>query len=343
MNFLTDGIGDIVLEKLAQAREVRMAVAYFSPNDPLMIALLAVPGLRLIISEEYTLNDPYKLEQLAKAKLRSIPTDHEKGKLHAKVIIAKLRDGSSWVLLGSANLTRQGMFVNQEACIELHSFNAEDQSALGSIQQWFHLLFKRGRILDLKLAKSIFDNRSRYRLEPRPATESTDYWALKTTAGGPSHEDHWQKMLAEGIIAIGWEELSINPSQVSDAQLRTALRAGYAYSSRQAHSAASTIRDFVGLKEGTILVLCQGYAPNQDKPVHIYGFARVTGPFRASRRKGTEWRFTHTAIIQEVNAQLPKKTIEATLKKGSLRQTLHGLTEASVTRLAKELGVPIEV
>src|SRR5438270_437874 len=83
----------LVLKKLAEAIEVHMAVAFFNPSDRLMSALLALPHLSLIISEEFTVNDPYKIEQLTTAKLRSIPTDHDHGKLHAKVIIARLKDG----------------------------------------------------------------------------------------------------------------------------------------------------------------------------------------------------------------------------------------------------------
>jgi hypothetical protein len=343
MNFLRDGIGDLLLKKLAQAIEVNIAVAFFNPSDSIMSALLALPQLSLIISEEFTVNDPYKIEQLSTARLRSIPTDHEHGKLHAKVIIARLKDGSDWILLGSANLTYQGMFSNQEACIEMRSSNSEDRSAIRSIQQWFHDLFAGAQIPNLAVGKSIFDQRSRYRLAPRPLAQSTEYWALKTTSGGPSGEEHWPKLLAGGVIAIGWEELSVDPSQVSDAQLRTALSRDFDYSKRQIDASAATIRNFINLREGTIIVLCQGYASKQDKPVHIYGFARVTRSFRADHRNGSEWRFKHDAVIQEVSSLLPRNAIASAFKKDSLRQTLHKLTEAGVTQLVKDLGVSIKV
>ena len=78
-----------------------------------------------MISEEFTINDPQKLEQLSTAVKRSVPPDSKDGKLHAKVLLADMPDGSSWALIGSANLTEQGLFFNQEACIALSSSEPE--------------------------------------------------------------------------------------------------------------------------------------------------------------------------------------------------------------------------
>ena len=101
MNFHSKGIGERLLDKLTQATKAQIASAFFCPSDPLLDALRAVPCVELIVSEEFTINDPYKLEKLKKADVRSIPPDHTDGKLHAKVFIVTLRDGSQWVLLGS--------------------------------------------------------------------------------------------------------------------------------------------------------------------------------------------------------------------------------------------------
>lgn len=346
MRFLSAGIGNLVLERLGQALDVWLAVAFFSPNDRMMASLSAIPHLTMVISEEFTINDPYKLEQLPNAIVRSIPPDHENGKLHAKVFIARMRDGSFWALLGSANLTHQGMFSNQEACAVLESSHPEDKEAVANIREWFDLLFRNAQELNLALAKSIFDQRSQYRLEPRPPTipaPRTSYWALKTTSGGPGKEEHWPRFLAEGVVAIGWEELTVDPSQVTDAQLRAALRADFDYSVRQIDFSASTIRKFIDLEEGATILLCRGYTSNQTTDVHIYGFARVIGPFQADAVNGTKWRFKRKAVIQPIEATLPRDVMANALEKDSMRQTMHELDRRSFARIVEALGVAVEV
>ena len=136
MNFHSKSIGDRLLDKLTQATKVQIASAFFCPNDRLLSALRAVPRVELIVSEEFTINDPYKLERLKKADVRSIPPDHPDGKLHAKVFIVTLRDDSQWVLLGSANLTQPGLFANQEACIDLNSASFPTRRRLATPQSW---------------------------------------------------------------------------------------------------------------------------------------------------------------------------------------------------------------
>jgi len=346
MNFISTGLGNRLLQMLGQATGVNMAVAFFCPDDSLLDALASVPNLTLIISEEFTINDPSKLERLPKAKVRSIRTDHEHGKLHAKVAIVNLNDGSTWVLMGSANLTHAGMFSNQEACVEMISTNGEDKAAIAEIRSWFDIVLRSARIPDLELAKRIFKNRSLYRLEKRPATGASQparYLALKTTSGGPSTQDHWPQMLAESALAVGWEDLSVDPSRVSEERLRIALRKDFNYKQRQIDYSAKTLLEFVSLEEGAVILVCQGFSPNQKKGVHIYGFARITGPFRVRPKNGAEWRFMHDAVIQEINATVPRDSLAAVIQKESLMQTMHALTKDSFVQLADTLGVTVEV
>jgi hypothetical protein len=92
MKVVTKGIGDLILGKMRDASEVNLAVAFFSPPPDVLMALAAVPSLKLVISDEFTINNPYKIEKLPSATaIRSIPTDADDGKLHAKVFIAKRR------------------------------------------------------------------------------------------------------------------------------------------------------------------------------------------------------------------------------------------------------------
>jgi hypothetical protein len=346
VKFLESNAGKLVLEKLAKAAEVQIAVAFFSPSDEMCAVLLRVPILTIVISEEFVINDPYKLERLTHATLKSIPTDHGNGRLHAKVVIARLPDGSYWVLLGSANFTYQGMFSNQEACVVMESSGSDDTVPIQDIRRWFDALVKTADVPDLAMAKLIFDQRSRYRLEPRKRkvdAAPVAYWALKTTSGGSSAEDHWPRLLSEGVIAIGWEELPMNPAEVNDEELLNGLQVEFNYTKRQADYSAKTIRKFIDLREGTIILLCRGYTSNQRKDVHIYGFARVSGPFRADPFDGSKWRFKHDAVIQEIGMALPKEIIASALDKEALRQTMHQIDEEVINRLSRALGVLVEV
>lgn len=347
MNFHSKSVGDGLLDKLAQATKVQIASAYFCPDDSLMKALQAVPSLDLVISEEFTINNPYELERLKKADIRSVPRDHADGKLHAKVFIVTLSNKSQWVLLGSANLTQPGLFANQEACIDLHSGSTAEERVISDIRNWFRDLFAKAQRPNLARAKIIFDQRSRYRLEPRPSTPSgtqPEYWAIKTTSGGGDAEEHWSQFESESMVAIGWEELDVDPSRASESRLRASLKKILdPEKPRSVEFGVRTIRDFMRLPNGSIFVVCRGLVPNQVKPVHIYAFARVTGPFRAAPMNGTQWRFKRDAVIQTVGTSLPAETFAAAVQKDSLRQTMHRISADTVQRLADALGVPVEV
>ena len=73
MSFHGKSIGDGLLGKLARATKVQIGSAYFRPDDSLMDALISVTSVEQLISEEFTINNPYELRQLKKADIRSIP------------------------------------------------------------------------------------------------------------------------------------------------------------------------------------------------------------------------------------------------------------------------------
>jgi hypothetical protein len=53
-----------------------IAVAFFNPDNGILSALARVPNLRLVISDDFQVNDPYKLESLAgNGSLRAVPAD----------------------------------------------------------------------------------------------------------------------------------------------------------------------------------------------------------------------------------------------------------------------------
>jgi len=71
------------------------------------------------------------------------------------------------------------------------------------------------------------------------------------------------------------------------------------------------------------VLICQGYAPNQQKRVHIYGTARVTGDFRVDPPHHWNWRFVHPAAIQVSEVDVPKEELASAIQLDSLRRTLH--------------------
>ena len=145
-------------------------------------------------------------------------------------------------------------------------------------------------------------------------------------------------------MAIGWEELNVDPSQVDDLQLRQSLSLFLdPEKPGSVDFGVRTIRNFIDMPVGSIMVLCRGLVPNQTKPVHIYAFARVTGPFPADPSNGTRWRFKRDAVIQEIGAALPATTFAQAAAKDSFRQTMHKVSAEVIQRLAVELGVPVEV
>ncbi len=77
-------VGNAVIQALTNAIRVRVASAFFCPGSKTLDVLNTVADLTLIISEEFTINDPAKLEKLSNANKRSVPPDSKDGKLPRK-------------------------------------------------------------------------------------------------------------------------------------------------------------------------------------------------------------------------------------------------------------------
>lgn len=169
--------------------------------------------------------------------------------------------------------------------------------------------------------------------------EEVSFWALKTTSGGDLERDYWQNFVAENVVAIGWGKIGVDPSQVSYDKLQDALRR--AYPGRNHRRIAGKINNFIKLKQGDNILICRGYSGNQTTPVHIYGIARVTGPFRDDS-SSQWWRFKHDAFIQIVEQNVPKEVVARSLGKGSLREAIHELNAAEFQRLVEKLGVNLK-
>ena len=336
-------------EVLKTAQRVLVASAFFSPGSETLSLLKSTKNLTLVVSEEFTVNNPKNLKQLSSAVVRSVPTDSEDGRLHAKVFIAELPDGSDWVLLGSANLTDQGLFFNQEACVALTSNVAADAAVISEIKLWFDRLLKRSRSIDLAGATAIWMARSMQKLTTVTKSDKVApaYFVLKSTEGsGPNAPRHWPMFESERVIAIGWEAVAVSPATVDDDELWAAVDAAYPHFKPGSKDfAVRTIRDFVEIPVGSIVMVCHGYASNasDNNLVHIYAFARVDDGLSSTPFVPGEWRFRRPATLQIVDATLTVGLMRRLLGAGSLMQTLHRLSQHSIEAVADELGIHIDV
>jgi HKD family nuclease len=345
MRFAFSDLGQTLRDELRSASSAKIAVAYFNPDDTLLSALLGIPELKLIVSDDFQMNNPYKLEVLHQsASLGIVPADGDAGKLHAKVFLVYREDGRRWALVGSANLTWPALFSNQEACMIVDSSEVNGESILGEIEAWFVRVEESSEAIDLAKAKATYDSRLTYRVvRTAPAQDAIRHWALKTSegSGGPSH---WQDFVAENVIAIGWPLVGVDPTDVSRDDLEAALK--HAYPDEDTKRAATKILRFANIAPGDVALICRGYNSEQTPNVHIYGVARVTGPFRYEPNSGW-WIFKRDAILQVVDQKLPVDTVRNALNKNSLMQTLHSLTPQEFDRFAAAvqdaLGITITV
>lgn len=348
MRFARVRLGELLIRELKSARAARIAVAYFNPDQEMLSVLAGVPRLKLVVSDDFQFNNPYKLEILARhGTVRFVPSEMDAGKLHAKVFVVHRKSGTRWVMVGSANLTGAGLLDNQEACILLDSEVNDEGTLVKEIEDWVEQVFGNSHKIDFAVAKQIFDTRAKYRKQRVVASLTAKagsdnprrYWVLKTTEG--SHGiSHWQNFQAEDVVAIGWPDLDVNPSAVSSDELRKALRRRYRRyrnKPRGASRAAGKIRTFVDMRKDDLVLICRGYPANSHVPVHIYGVARIAGPF-LDDADSSWWRFKRPAAIQVIDQKVPRSVIVAALKKDSLRETIHELDARQFDRALKVLA-----
>lgn len=332
----------MLLEQLQEAQSVTLAVAYFLPDERTLKVLESVPELKLFYSEEYVINDPARLERLARsAHVAGVPTDTAIGKLHAKVALCTKADGTQWALVGSANLTSSGLFRNSEACIAIDSSDLEGAQAIQEIEKWLRMVEAHAReTKDWTEARRIHAAQERYRLEPRDKGPpqipgGLQHWVLKTRSGHTG-EDHWSAFQAEQVLAIGWDDIKVNPALVSEAQLRADVQRAYpSYGARKVARVATKLRRFHNMRPGDRVLILRGYNVQQDE-VFIYGVARVEGP--AFEDSGSRWwRFKYPALIQPLEIEISRDVVAKALGKKTLLEAIHEIDGKAFDSLAQAL------
>jgi hypothetical protein len=360
LKFVTADLGQTLLAELSAASRATIAVAYFNPDDPLLAALKRVPQLRVLIAQDFQINNPYKLESLCAKDvwLRAVPVDSEDGKLHSKVFYFQRKDGSRWAMIGSANLTHAGLHQNREACIILDSRCEADHVHLGDINTWLDEICSEDYAeIDFVVAKAVYQARTKYKVIPAEpggkkgiSPQATGYWALKPGWGG----EHWQDFLAENVVSIGWGEIG-DASTMSKQELDKQYRRVWSDDSdgRVGTNVAQIAKFAQSMGDEDIVLACGRYDSTdagKRRDVFIYGVARTT---RLSGRcffydKSSSWyHYKRHATIQKIESALPSKLITSALGKYSFVGTIQSIDHDGFERLTKvlraKLGVAINV
>ncbi len=362
MEFATADFGAALLNELKVASRASVAVAYFNPDDTILSALKKIPQLRLLVADDFHINNPYKLESLCRRGVwvRAVPVDSSAGKLHSKVFLIRRKDGSRWAMVGSANLTRAGLYSNQEACVILDSKQQGDDVHLRQIKDWLDEIGNEDPPeIDFEVAKAVYETRAKYKTTPANCGSTpTDsplktggYWALKPGWGG----EYWQNFLGENVIALGWGEMSGNPSTMSPEEVERAYRAAWSDDSngKVNTNVAQIIKFTQSMNDGDLVLICgryDGTALGKTKDAFIYGVARATridGQSFLNDKKSSWFRFKRRATIQPIGERIPRDMIARALGKGAFVPTIQSIDQEGFERLANvlraEFGIAINV
>lgn len=360
MKFTTTAHGAVLLRELKNAAKASIAVGFFNPDKAELLALGKIPKLRLLVSDDFQFNNPYKLESLCRRGvfIRAVRAESTIGKLHSKVYVIERQDGSRWAMVGSANLTRSGLYANQEACVVFDSRQHGDDVHLAQINGWLDEICDEVHPeIDFEVAKAVYETRAKYSAIPagsRNASvhspqEATGYWALKPGYRG----ECWQNFLAEDVIAIGWNAIRGNPSAMSAEEAEKAYRASYPDAPQQSIKInVPQILNFVqSIEVGDLVLICGRFdGINKSNDVFIYGIARmrsVDGRCYFDDKKSDWYRFKRHATIQRIEESVSRKKLASALGKASFVPTILTLNGQAFKRLASvlraELGVAVTV
>ena len=317
-------IGPWFQDNLPQADQVSVAVAYFNPEQRTLDILRDIPDLEVIVSDEFQINNPLKLRELAgRATVTCVSATGNRGRLHAKLVVCKSPGGRRQAILGSANFTYPGLYRNNELCISLDSLVDADRDMLDGLEAWLGTLRRVAVEPDWDAAARKWNSRP-IRRNARPDTDSVSYWLLKTTEGG-SGVDHWEEFKGQQVVAIGWP--GPDPTQLTEHDLvGHYTRTLYPDSIARAQHAAKTVHLFTHQwAPGDLAIICRGWPANSRKDVFLYGFGRVRSGFIFDSASEWRWQYKRSARIQTVDCLVPKRLFVDSLRLGSALQTIHSI------------------
>lgn len=181
----------------------------------------------------------------------------------------------------------------------------------------------------------------------------TKYWVLKTREDREDPEtgrtimiEQWPNFRSEGVIAIGWKlspELRHGKTNLedinSDELVEDLMWTSYAGDRPRAIHAAPKILKFIKeMSLGDKILLCQGYAPKQEKDVHIYGLARVRSTAWYDN-KSSWWKVKRKADICSLESEIPKARLQQILQRRALREIVYQISESSFQQVCEWLSI----
>src|SRR5690348_8935368 len=98
MEFVTSSLQERLLTELRQAATAKIAVAFFNPEARMLAALRTVPRLRLLVADDFQVNNPESLEDLSDQGkwVRAASAEAHGGNLHSKVYLVRRKDKTEW-------------------------------------------------------------------------------------------------------------------------------------------------------------------------------------------------------------------------------------------------------
>ncbi|MBZ0182791.1 MAG: phospholipase D family protein [Melioribacteraceae bacterium] len=331
MELITENIGEVLLNQLQNLEELKIAVAYFDPRSKrLLDELEKVSNLTLIVSDDFTAVNPYTLQELLNRGKNVKSVDSGKNNLlHSKVYYAVRKDNSYFLIVSSANMTRNGLYNNNEASILLDSKIDDIKKIKDSTIKWFSEIEKKSEKMDFESKYSIWDERNKTS-KNKPGLAEENFWILKTRGGGLDEFDNWSKFKEEGVVAIGWgEDLTIRtPSEENKEKMTKEILENIKKYNKQKAAASviySEIKAFFSMKVGDTIIIMDGITPNQKKEVRIMGVATVT-KFIGEDSKSDWWIYKHKVEIVDFKEKyFPVNEIKEALNLGSCMRTIHSI------------------
>jgi len=356
MEFLTSDLRATLLTELRRAASVQIAVAFFCPEEDVLASLKTVPRLKLLVADNFQVNNPANLKALSEEGhwVRALNAEAHGGNLHSKVYLVRRRDDSYWALVGSANLTRPGLTSNQEACVSFDSRAAVDIRPLSEIRAWLRQLLEQGYPqIDFEIAKMVFEAQKERPHQKAKATSAQDisnrYWALKPGYCG----EYWERFLAENVVAIGWEDIG-DPSAMTHDEIARAYRKTWpdAKKGQVRTSVPQIIRFSQTMNDGDLVVICGRYTSigHEDTEAYIYGVARVrtvNGECYFFDHESDWYGLKRHATIQVIKQSLPRSLVARALGVKSIVPTIQELDRKGFGRLEallrRDLGIVLRI
>jgi len=337
-----------LLSDIGKATSVHIAVAYFTRVPRLEKSLAKVPDVRILVSDEWDKTNVDALLAAAgpPANIRCIPQHDPGGRLHAKVILGHRRDHTRFGFVGSANVSSSALQRNRELVFRLSDPN--DGPFLDLLFEKLKAWSKASQTVDFDRAREMWRNREQRgslsaRMPRSPGlADDVNYWILKTSAGAEGRS-YWPEFKGERVVAIGWEDIALNPLEASEEDMKRAIASAYPDDVKRTLSKVMAFcRRFW---PGDRILVIRGFTALQSTEVFVYGLATVWGDFIFDADSHW-WKYKMGAFIEPVERGVPAREMRHLLGMGTCLQTIHAIDWARfrgvVDYLAGPLGLPLD-